>query len=81
MATRKKTESQHEVTHAIGDGFVVVWDTHAIAVDVRDDLRDAASDQIERLGNNLISVEDKTVVSAAEPVPPRRRRRARPQAA
>lgn len=81
MSTRKKAEKQHEVTHAIGDGFVVVWDTHAVAVDVCDDLRDAASDQVERLGNDLISEKGDRAAGAAEPASSRSPRGVRPQAA
>lgn len=74
MAAKRKPKKQHEVKHEIGDGFVVAWDTNVVSIDVRDDLREAASEQIERLGSDLISIEPKAA-------PRRRRRPVRPRAA
>jgi hypothetical protein len=72
---KKRAAKQQEVAHEIGDGFVVAWDTDAVAVDIRDDLRETADDQIKLLQSNLISIKGDVVA------PSRRRRRVRPQAA
>lgn len=83
MARKKgKMPQRSEVTHEIGDGFVIFWDTDAVAVDLRDELSEAASDEVERFSHNLVEIAgDAVIVAKGKTSAPRRRRVSPPAAA